>query len=1527
MAENEFILGVDAGSAAVAAVLVSPDRSIVSTFYRLHGGKAVEAIGEAIAALERAATEAGADGFAAVAATSSAPAAVRADYRTDARIAYVEACRVLAPETRTLFVVGAERFARIAFDERGRYRRMRGNSACAAGTGSFLDQQATRLGLSGSAELSELALSNDGAVPRIASRCSVFAKTDLIHAQQEGWTLAQICDGLCRGLARNIADTLFPGERPEAPALLAGGVALNAAVVRHLSEMAGSPVRTDPRGALFGALGAAFRWIGSEERAESSGGASVRRAAAILAAGEETRSYANEPLADASADYPDFSSRERFLFAARKGGERNPVEIDIYEDLAAAADGNGRVRTMLGFDIGSTSTKAALLDADGKTLVGFYTRTAGRPLEAAQSVLEAAEIIGSRAGVSFDIELCATTGSGRKLVGAVLGADASVDEITAHARAAVLLDPAIDTIIEIGGQDSKFTSIKDGTVVFSQMNTVCAAGTGSFIEEQAARLGVPIQDYAERALLAEAPLTSDRCTVFMERDLNHLRAIGYGTDELLAAALYSVCDNYLTKVAREGALGERIVFQGATAKNKALVAAFERRLGKRVRVSRFCHLTGAVGAALQARDEGSPGKGKTSFRGLGLHRADFSFRPDECDGCGNRCKLHVVEVEGEEIVYGYLCGREKGDKTYVSKDKSGFDLLRERSAALRTAKRRLDSRTAIASGTLPAASAATRPEGLGALARGAFAPFNDARRRASDAVASAVATFSANTIATLTDAVYRAADYALDGLPKPAEAGESPASARMPVIGIPRALYLAEEAPYWQRFFELLGFPVALGEETSEILAEGKRTAGAEFCAPVAMLHGQCAELLRRADFVFLPTYLEAPARKIGEETGRRFYCNYSQFAPAVVSLATGSRERYLSPLAAATRGDDSGTLSELRDALRVALEGRGVALPPPSEIRRAYRESRALRARVRAEHRELFLRAAPAGDDIAVLLAGRPYTLLSPGMNKGIPDIFAKNGVRAFFQDMAPLPLSGREDSLLDTYHWRYAAEVLEAARFCARSESHYAVLVSSFKCSPDSFAAESFKRILDDAGKPYLVLQVDEHDSSVGYETRIEAAVRAFRNHAASARKARAEGSAESAETPKAAAGPAAEAPAAKRKFPKDKTILLPNWDPIVCSLLAASLRGQGLDARELEETPEAIRRAMTLNAGQCIPVSVIAREAIDYIETKKLDPERTALWMIRSLWPCNIPLYPFHIGGILEKHGKGLEKVEVYAGDLTFLELSPQATLGAFHSFLAGGLLRKMVCRVRPYELRPGETDAAAERGRALIADALERGVPIAPAVKEVAALFKAIPVSVGRRRPKVAIFGDFYSRDNDTFNQNLGKAIEAAGGEVVVTPYVDYLKATCDAFFERLLLERRFGAWATFRSVMAAVAAAEKSLYAKTGMDSRESGGWNNEGNAKAMAAFGLRPELAGECTDNALKILRIVREHPDVALLVQANPAFCCPSIITEAMAGEIERVTGVPVVTITYDGTGSPRNDAIEPYLAFARERETAPSR
>jgi predicted CoA-substrate-specific enzyme activase len=1450
MIEERIALGLDSGSATASLVALSKGPAglkVLATDYGFHKGKPAETIRGMLEKAKRLGIER-AD---AVRCTSQTTSRVRGA-RIDARTAFISAALAEVPGTRTLLIVGAERFTRVTFGEHGSAPVIRGNSACAAGTGSFLDQQAARLGLSGSAELAELALSNEGAYPSIASRCSVFAKTDLIHAQAEGWTRAEICDGLCAGLARNIADTLFPGERPPGPIFMAGGVSRNAAVRRRLAELCGSPVAVTEASHAFGALGAAYKAL------EDVGGELIDLDR-LVDESDSPLSYAREPLSGVELDYPTSGAMESWNFASRLLGASNPVEVESFEAKA------GAVRCWLGIDVGSTSTKAALLDEAGTPFAGFYTRTAGRPVEAAQSVLEAARDLALRKGLALGIEGCATTGSGRKLVQAVVGADAAIDEITAHARAAVALDPEVDTIIEIGGQDSKFTSLRDGIVVYAQMNAVCAAGTGSFIEEQAARLGVPLAEYSRRALCAKAPLTSDRCTVFMERDLNHLQATGYGVDELLAAALHSVCDNYLGKVAQEGFIGERIAFQGATAKNRALVAAFAARLGKPVRVSRFCHLTGAVGAALVASEEraermatGELVKG-TAFRGLDACDLDIASRGETCGLCANSCRLRVLDLGGESVAFGFMCGRDYGTKRYVARERSGWNF--------RAAREAID--------------------------RESFAPIAVAPRRERRG-----------------GAERKAGSKAVGGGKK-----ADPADARSRIrIGLPKALYVDDDRAFWAAFFGRLGFSVVETDGSPGILKEGKRLSGAEYCAPMALAYGEVAALLAISDFAFLPVQLEGKAAKIRAPKGmkrmpgRRLYCNYSQFATVTIPQAVSDGRRVLRPLVEGPVRSERFVVGEILRELDRASRIVPFPVPTPKEARESWQACAAAKTA-----REAALKAARAAaiantEGPYAVLVGRPYDAVSPSMNKGIPDMIASFGMDVFFQDMLPdIPDGEGSDDLRRLraeFHWRYASRVLDAAAWCAADPRAYPVFITCFKCSPDSFALEWFKKILDAAGKPYLILQIDEHDSGVGYETRVEAGVRAFRNHYRT-RKAAA---------PDIAIKGTRVAPPLAADL-RGKALLLPNWDPLVTPLLAASMRRLGLEAYAIEETPESIRRSMTHNSGQCVPISIIAQEAVEFVRARALDPERAVLWMIDAQWPCNIALYPRFIKSIFD--ASGMPGMNVYRGEITCLDISPNAIVGAYMAFTLGGILRQLGCRVRPYEIVRGATDGAIAETLGDLVATFESGGRRGEALKRMIDRFEAIETRE-ERRPKVAIFGDFYSRDNETFNQGLVKAIEAYGGEVVTTTYLDYAKATADSYFKRLWSENKWIDAAVVKASVAAVKAIEEAFFLSHGDARLERSGWRTRDLEKKFEAFGMRPEHEGECADNLFKVARIVEEYPDIALFVQASPAFCCPSIITESMRTTVERVIGVPIVPITYDGTGDYKNDALAAYLELA---------
>ena len=1432
------VLGLDIGSVSISLVCLSQQGEIVHTDYRFHRGMVRETLKGMFQALAP-------QTLGAVACTSSTPRIVRQARIYDSQVCFIEAARNTHGRLGALLVVGGEKFVLLRFDSEGRFKNLKTSTSCAAGTGSFLDQQAGRLGLSGSAELGELARKNDGEAPKIASRCSVFAKTDLCHAQQAGYSLEEICDGLCQGLARNIADTISTGEPILSPAVFAGGVSQNPAVVSHLESQLGCPFEVGERSHLYGALGAALCRLSEGVEAEIS----FRTAEELIDFRQEEKSYYYEPLKLKLSEYPDFHKAESSLFSPSVTEFRIPVEVDVYTPIPPKET----CETILGIDVGSTSTKAVLIDSNtGGVLAGFYTRTAGRPLLAVQAIFEAVDNLLREKEAEVTIHAVGTTGAGRKFIGSVIGADLILNEITAHARAAFELDPRIDTIIEIGGQDSKFTVMRNGMVTFSQMNTVCAAGTGSFIEEQAAKLGVGLEEYSDRAEGVRAPLASDRCTVFMERDINHYLNKKYTVDEILAAVLYSVRENYLLKVASEALIGERICFQGATAKNRALVAAFEQKLKRPIFVSEYCHLTGALGVAL-ALQGSLPTQSR--FRGLGLYRSKIPVRSETCQLCTNHCRLRIAEVQGQSVAYGFLCGRDYDVKRFVSSNASGFDMIREYRRAFKDQKQVSTN--------------------LGS-----------------------------------------------------------------PTVGIPAALHLLEELPLWKCFFFELGISATTSEQYCQGLKAGKEVTGAEFCAPITALHGHARYLAESCDAVFLPVYLDAPSKE--RQKGRlRYYCYYTQFAPSVISLLKEHDldRKCLLPLVdhgalegahpASVRRARSRTKRELLQALET-LEGVTISY---SQVSRAYDRAITFYRAGRNKLHRVYRDALRRNGDIEVVLAGRPYQVLSPEMNKGIPDIFASLGIKTFYQDMLP-PLAEIEsvirDSkqgpvadeklerfrkvvrevqpLLDAVHWQFAARVLETAAYCATTEGLYPVLITAFKCSPDSFVIEYFKRILDAHQKPYLILQIDEHGSSVGYETRIEAGIHSFRNHAARRREDK---------KTTCRANPVIRSKLDHRL--NGKTLLFPNWDRLTIPLVVANLRRAGVDARVLEEDELSIQAGTRLNSGQCLPINAITQSMVNYIQKYELDPAQTLLWMAESIWSCNLHLFPHYIKSLLESYGDGMEKAGVHVGDLSHSEIAPFLGIGAYFAYLFGGLLRRLGCRIRPYEIDPGQTDRTVSAAQKIFVAAFLGERSKEDALAEAIQMFTAIPKTEGQR-PKTAIFGDLYVRDNEVMNQDLIRFIEQTGGEVVTTPYSEYLRIVADAAFKKWKKENRYFDLAKFRTLLALINLMEKKffMYYKDYVSPPRS--YRDAHPEQTLGRFNVRLEHQGESWDNLLKIVHLVKEFPDLRLFIQTNPAFCCPSLVTEAMAQRIEEVTGVPVVTITYDGTGSFKNDKIVPYLAGVRE-------
>jgi predicted CoA-substrate-specific enzyme activase len=534
------------------------------------------------------------------------------------------------PAARTVFEIGGEssKYIRLEGSNIVDYDR---SGECAAGTGSFLDQQALRMRFA--VEEVGAVVSQASCAARIAGRCSVFAKSDMIHAQQKGYSPGEILRGLCDAVARNFKSSIVKGRPVEAPVALIGAVAQNAGVTGALREafsLTPESLFVPEEFAWCGAIGTAI--LEAEEPRKRS----------IL----EIHRLCQHESGEKPQDTEPLSSG-------------NVVQLRDKVGVYVPPPGNAPIPAYLGLDIGSVSTNVVAIDESGTVIHDVYLRTAGRPIEAVQEGLSEVERLW---GARLQIRGVGTTGSGRELIAEVVGADAVNDEITAHKTGAIHISSTlggepVDTIFEIGGQDSKFISIENQVVVDFAMNEACAAGTGSFLEEQAEKLGISIKgEFANLALASTAPTRlGERCTVFMERDVTGWMHKGETVPDLVAGLAYSIALNYLNRVVRGRKIGNVIYFQGGTAYNDAVTAAFASLLGKKITVPPYNGVMGAIGMALIARQWHQATQGESRFRGYDLRKLELRSRDFVCKACSNLCDMKEFVVEGQKSYWGDKC--------------------------------------------------------------------------------------------------------------------------------------------------------------------------------------------------------------------------------------------------------------------------------------------------------------------------------------------------------------------------------------------------------------------------------------------------------------------------------------------------------------------------------------------------------------------------------------------------------------------------------------------------------------------------------------------------------------------------------------------------------------------------------------------------------------------------------------------------------------------------------------------------------
>ena len=679
-----------------------------------------------------------------------------------------------------------------------------------------------------------------------------------------------------------------------------------------------------------------------------------------------------------------------------------------------------------------------LVSTDGVLLDAQYLRTRGNPKQAVRDGLASlAQRVGSRAHVVA----AGVTGSGRTMIGNLIGADAVRDEITAQARAAAAADPLVDTVFEIGGQDSKYIGLAAGQVADFQMNKVCAAGTGSFVEEQAARLGIALPDYGALALSAERPVDlGERCTVFVETAINAALAKGATKPEVAAGLCLSVVRNYLHKVVNNKPVGRRIVLQGGVAYNPAIVAAFLAYAGDDLTVSPYFAVSGAVGAALLAAEA----QGVLSVQ-TGV-TADKTFPPSNFKGWDLSGASHAARRVDPEEIAANRAFFHKVDEMYLE----GYDPVRD-----------------------------------------------------------------------------------------PAKK----------TVGIPRALMLHKLFPMANAFFKQLGFNVVLTDASDEETVRlAQASAQGETCYPVKLVHGHMAQLLDAGvDYVFMPSV--HTIRHLKSTVPHNYACTYMQSIPAIVAKELDYEGHGITLLNPQMNLDfGQGAMAE------VMLEVGAQLGRTPQETARAMLAGGFAVTEFTRKTEELgdqLLASLKPGERVIVIIT-RNYGIVDPALNMGIPDLLLDRGQKV----ITVSHLHAHDLGISADYPgvvWPFGQHILSGAKLVRRDPRLFAVYLTNHGCGPDTMISHLFAEEM--AGKPYLQIEMDEHYSKVGVETRVEAFLNAIEHYEAADLR----GAPTSTRVVNSACEPVR----------KGELAGLPSFGPYG-PLAAQWLRDQGIPVRELVPTP---------------------------------------------------------------------------------------------------------------------------------------------------------------------------------------------------------------------------------------------------------------------------------------------------------------------------------------------------------------------
>ncbi|PAB58378.1 acyl-CoA dehydratase activase [Anaeromicrobium sediminis] len=935
-----YSLGIDIGYASIKLVIINEKNEIKETRYILHKGdmgtvllKALEEVGELY----------GKDNISHIGLTGEGAKRfekLNKDLWFNEVYCLVEGSLGINENIGSIIEIGAQS-AKYIYDVSNRDKSRIGfamNSSCSAGTGSFLEEQVSRLGLK-LEDYSEY-IKKATSIPRIAGRCSVFAKTDIIHHQQEGIKTEDMLLGLAYALVRNYKGSVIKKTPIKKPIIFAGGVGHNEGIIQALKDILDleeGDLIIPKEFPVFGALGAA---INVKEK-----GPTVTLDELIKFLVKEGENPSFRKMGN------DFNQKPLHL--------RGKREI-LNKHRCKTIGKDEKVDAYLGIDIGSTSTNLVLMDEENEIITYRYLRTLGDSLNAVQKGLGS---IYEEFGDRVTIKGMGTTGSGRYLVGKKAGSDVIVNEITAQAKAAITIDPEVDTIFEIGGQDSKYIQIEKGVVVDFEMNKICAAGTGSFIEEQAKKLDIAIEDYGDLALKSDNPIyLGERCTVFIEGNIANALAEGAKKEDIASGLSYSIVNNYLNRVVGTKKVGKKIFFQGGVTNNQAVVNAFESVLGKEIKVPPFFSVTGAYGVAILTKEKM---KGQsTNFKGWYL---DQNVKDESLEVSPKEKHSWIEEKMEKLFLKGYTGKIDPSKKT----------------------------------------------------------------------------------------------------------------------IGIPRVLFLHKLFTMFNVFFKELGFNVILSDQTnSHIVGLIQVYSLDETCYPIKLINGHVASLLDKGvDYIFLPSLYTM--KHANSKTREDYSCTFMQTIPQMVNSVMDLENKGIELLAPALsfkfgKKYMAKTLMDMGAQL-----GKG-KIKTISALQKGMGRLMEYENEVEKLGKDIIDNLKP--DEKAFVIITRTYNIVDKGLNMGIPQKLREMGYKVL--NLSNLPAHDHDISKeYPNMYWPFGQHIISGTQIVKQNPNLYAIYLSNHGCGPDSMIAHYVKDEMK--GKPYLHIEVDEHESSVGVITRLEAFV----------------------------------------------------------------------------------------------------------------------------------------------------------------------------------------------------------------------------------------------------------------------------------------------------------------------------------------------------------------------------------------------------------------------------------------------------